>query len=331
MSEVHHFSYGLWTPLLAYIMSCTGALLGLLLTARARAASGRSRGLWLFLGALSIGGTGIWVMHFIAMLGFSIPNATIRYDVPLTLLSAVIAVAVVGVGLFTVGFGETRPSTLLVGGSITGVGVASMHYTGMAAMNATAHVGYNLGVVALSVLIAVVAATTALWFTLRVRGPLATALATLIMGVAVSGMHYTGMAAMRVRVEPGLAQPSGAPPVDFLLPLIIAISVLAMVLLTIVAMSPNEAEMRLDAELVERIRQRQDAPANGIAHEHEPTRPGYGQPYQTPQYQGQRYRGQRKGQPYQGQPYLEQPMHRQRSGSARAGRWFGGRDPEDRR
>src|ERR671915_2362175 len=120
MAEVHHFSYGAWTPLLAYLMSCAGALLGLLFTARARAASGRSRGMWLTLGALSIGGTGIWTMHFIAMLGFSIPGGSIRYDVPLTLLSALIAVGVVGAGLFTVGFGATRLSTLLVGGSITG-------------------------------------------------------------------------------------------------------------------------------------------------------------------------------------------------------------------
>src|SRR5918999_5736723 len=136
MSEVHHFSYGLWTPLLAYIMSCTGALLGLLLTARARAASGRSRALWLTFGALSIGGTGIWVMHFIAMLGFSIPTATIRYNVPLTLLSALLAVVVVGGGLFTVGFGESRLATLLAGGSLTGIGVAIINYTGVGGVGA---------------------------------------------------------------------------------------------------------------------------------------------------------------------------------------------------
>src|ERR671915_321558 len=161
MAEVHHFSYGAWTPLLAYLMSCTGALLGLLLTARARAASGRSRGAWLILGALSIGGTGIWVMHFIAMLGFSIPGATIRYDVPLTLLSALLAVVMVGVGLFLVGFGGSRQPTLLFGGVITGTGVAVMHYTGMAAMHSTAHVTYRPALVGLSVLIAIVAATPA--------------------------------------------------------------------------------------------------------------------------------------------------------------------------
>ncbi|HEU5155749.1 MAG TPA: MHYT domain-containing protein [Streptosporangiaceae bacterium] len=240
-------------------MSCIGSLLGLLFTARARATSGASRGWWLVLGALAIGGTGIWVMHFIAMLGFSIPRATIRYDVPLTLVSALIAVVVVGVGLFTVGFGGPRQYTLLAGGALAGIGVASMHYTGMLAMRATAQIRYDAGMVALSVLIAIAAATAALWFTALVRGAVATIAAALIMGVAVSGMHYTGMAAMRVRVDTRMQVPSGAPPADFLLPLIIAISVITMLLLTILAMSPNEEEMRLDAALVERIHQRRMA------------------------------------------------------------------------
>ncbi|HEX6469511.1 MAG TPA: MHYT domain-containing protein [Streptosporangiaceae bacterium] len=265
MSEVHHFSYGLWTPAIAYVMSCVGSLLGLLLTARARAATGASRALWLGLGALAIGGTGIWVMHFIAMLGFSVPGTTIRYDVPLTLASALLAVFVVGAGLFAVGFGGPRRATLLVGGTVTGVGVASMHYTGMAAMHLTGSVGYNRGLVVLSVVIAVVAATAALWFTTLVRGAVATVVAALIMGVAVSGMHYTGMAALRVHANPSLTEPSGAPPADFLLPLIIAISVVTMLLLTIVAMSPNEDEMRHDAEMVERIRRRRMAPDGDLS------------------------------------------------------------------
>jgi NO-binding membrane sensor protein with MHYT domain len=265
MSEVHHFSYGLLTPAVAYLMSCVGSLLGLLLTARARAAAGAARALWLALGALAIGGTGIWVMHFIAMLGFSVPGTTIRYDVPLTLASALLAVFVVGVGLFAIGFGGVRRATLLVGGAVTGVGVASMHYTGMAAMHLSGSMGYNLGLVVLSVLIAVVAAIAALWFTTLVRGAVASVVAALIMGVAVTGMHYTGMAALRVRADPSLSEPSGAPAADFLLPLIIAISVVTMLLLTIVAMSPNEDEMRHDAEMVDRIRRRRMAPDGDLS------------------------------------------------------------------
>jgi NO-binding membrane sensor protein with MHYT domain len=280
-------------------MSCVGSLLGLLFTARARAAAGASRGWWLVLGALAIGGTGIWVMHFIAMLGFSIPGASIRYNVPATLVSALVAVVVVGVGLFTVGFGGSRQSTLLIGGIFAGVGVASMHYMGMAAMRTTGWVGYDLGLVALSVVIAVVAATVALWFTVLVRGVVATIAAALIMGVAVTGMHYTGMAALRVRVDSSLPVPSGASPADFLLPLIIAISVITMLLLTIVAMSPNEDEMRLDAELVERIHQRRLATNGDLSS------------YYRPDYRPDHRPGNGNGNGY-GDP------------SIRTGRWFDG-------
>ncbi len=252
MIHVNHFSYGPLTPALAYTMSCTGAFLGLRSTARARASTGSSRISWLLLGAVSIGATGIWVMHFIAMLGFTVPGVTILYSLPLTLLSAFVAVVVVGIGLFLVGAG--MHGRLLLGGFVTGCGVAIMHYTGMAAVQMTDNVEYDPLLVAASLLIAVVAATAALWATLRIRGLWATVGASLIMGVAVSGMHYTGMAAMRV--EPG---PRGAGPVtglsaaSFLLPLILGISVVTVLLVLAIALSPTEAELRADAALSERI------------------------------------------------------------------------------
>src|SRR5262249_43271153 len=134
MLTVHNFSYGVLTPGLAYLMSCLGSFLGLRCTTRARAHQGRARARWLLLAGLSIGTTGIWVMHFIAMLGFTIPDVTIQYNVPITILSMLIAVGIVEVGLFIVGFGGPGYGPLLLAGLITGLGVASMHYTGMAAM-----------------------------------------------------------------------------------------------------------------------------------------------------------------------------------------------------
>lgn len=256
MSELDHFAFGFLTPVLAYAMSFTGALLGLQCTARARFSAGRSRVAWLVLGAASIGGTGVWVMHFIAMLGFRVQGMEIRYDVPLTLLSALVAAIVVGVGIFIVGFKGNRISALLVGGVITGLGVASMHYLGMAAMEMSGHISYDPLILAASVLIAVVAATVALWFTLRVRGHLATTAAALVMGLAVSGMHYTGMAAMEVRSDMGLGEPSGASAFDFLLPLIIGISVFAMLLLVTIGLSLTEEEMKLEQQFEQQLRDR---------------------------------------------------------------------------
>jgi NO-binding membrane sensor protein with MHYT domain len=253
---VHNFTYGLLNPGLAYLTSCLGCFLGLQCTARGRAMRGAQRARWLLLAAVSIGITGIWVMHFIAMLGFSIPGQTITYSVPVTILSMLIAVAVVSVGLLIVGFGGEGPGPLLLGGAIIGVGVASMHYMGMWAMRMPDTMGYNGLLLALSVLIAIVAGTAALWAALRRGGVLNTLLASLIMGVAVSGMHYTGSAALRVQGAPGGGMSdmgSGATGLAFLLPLILGITAVTFVLTAIITLAPTEAEMREDAALMERI------------------------------------------------------------------------------
>jgi NO-binding membrane sensor protein with MHYT domain len=257
MVSVHNFSYGLLTPALGYVMSCLGCFLGLRCTTRARALSGKARARWLLLAAVSIATTGIWVMHFIAMLGFTIPDQTVRYNVPVTILSMLIAFVVVGIGLLIVGFGGEGMGPLLLGGLIIGCGVASMHYIGMAAMRMPDSMSYNTPLFVLSVIIAVVAGTAALWAALRLTSVWSTLAASLIMGVAVSGMHYTGMAAMRVH---GVQSPSmaaamqgGVSAESFLLPLILGISILAFVLTAVISLSPTEAEIHEEAALMARI------------------------------------------------------------------------------
>src|SRR6202044_393396 len=96
---VHNFSYGLVNPLLGYAMSCLGAFLGLRCVTRARAR-------WLILAAVAIGAGSVWAMHFIAMLGFAIPGQTILYNVPITIVSMLIATVVFGTGLFIVTWGN---------------------------------------------------------------------------------------------------------------------------------------------------------------------------------------------------------------------------------
>ncbi|MGN9839548.1 MHYT domain-containing protein [Nonomuraea sp. H19] len=233
-------------------------MLGLLLTSRARLAGGREGRFWLIGAAFAIGGTGIWTMHFIAMLGFSVSGTIIRYDVPLTAVSALIAVVVVGMGLFLASYGGERLAFLLGGGVLTGCGVASMHYLGMSAMNMSGHVSYDPVIVSLSVLIAIAAATVALWFTLRVKGAFKIGGAALLMGVAVTGMHYTGMASMSVQTHTHMVPPSGAKAIDFLLPLIVGISVITMGLLLTVVLSPSEKELRREAEFRQRLRERDE-------------------------------------------------------------------------
>ncbi len=164
--QVHHFDMGLWLLFLAYIVSVTGSVVGLACTrCGATATSGRDRLRWLLMASIAIGGVGIWLMHFIAMLGFAIPSSMVRYNLGWTVASAVIAIAAVFVGLITIGrdFDLRR---LLAGGVITGLAVAVMHYTGMWAVQMQGTMTYDTTLVVLSFVIAVVAATAALWFTL---------------------------------------------------------------------------------------------------------------------------------------------------------------------
>jgi NO-binding membrane sensor protein with MHYT domain len=254
--EIHHFTFGALTPGLAYIMSCAGSLLGLLCTRRAQVLTGRSRIQWLMAGALAIGGTGIWVMHFIGMLGFSVSSTTIRYDVPLTLFSAVIAIVAAGIGLYIAGARGVSTEKLLLGGLLTGLGVAGMHYTGMGAMNMNAVISYNPAVVVVSIGIAIVAATAALWAALHLRNRWATVGAALIMGVAVSAMHYTGMLAMHVEGLEASTVPSGAQPRAFLVPIILGLSLSTLCLLTALAVAPTPQEMQHEARLMEQLRRR---------------------------------------------------------------------------
>jgi NO-binding membrane sensor protein with MHYT domain len=284
MLTAHNFSYGLVTPALAYAMSCLGAFLGLRCTTRAMASAGRTRLRWLLLAAVSIGTTGIWVMHFIAMLGYTIPDEVIQYSVPVTIISMLIAVAVVGIGLLIVGFAAQNWRNLVLAGVFTGIGVASMHYSGMAAMRMPARMTYSPLIFALSIVIAIVAATAALWAALRLRGTGATLGAALIMGVAVSGMHYTGMAAMHLYPAGSghgmLMAGGGATAETFLLPLIIGISILAFILTATLALSPTDQEMLDEQQLQQRIEQSLAA----INRNHPaPITPGSQVPVQPPQ------------------------------------------------
>jgi NO-binding membrane sensor protein with MHYT domain len=267
---VHNFSYGLLNPVLGYAMSCVGSFLGLRCVTLARAYDGFAKARWLSLAAVSIGATGIWAMHFIAMLGFTIPGQQIGYNVPLTVTSMLVAVAVVGAGLFIVGFGDGSWPRLVAGGVIVGLGVAAMHYLGMAAMTMTDSMSYKPPLLVLSVVIAIVAGTAALWAGTRVSRMRATVGAALIMGVAVSGMHYTGMAALQIHRAPvtGMAAMdsagtgvSGATAAVFLIPLLLVISIATFAVTLTITMAPGEDEIQADLEMqrrVEYLQQRRD-------------------------------------------------------------------------
>ncbi|MGW5747451.1 MHYT domain-containing protein [Amycolatopsis sp. NPDC003861] len=237
---MEHFALGHWLLVLAYLTSVVGCALGLACAVQARhAADPRHRLRWLVLAAISIGGVGIWLMHFVAMLGFSTPGMPVRYDIFRTVLSAILSVTAVFAGLLVVGgrakFGWWR---LALGGVITGLAVNVMHYTGMSALRVKGDFGYDGGLVALSVVIAVVAATAALWFAVFLDRLLLRLLAGFVMGAAVTGMHYTGMAAVRMTMDMNAPDPAGAEVFSFLFPVFVLGAIAMAVPLCAVLMAP---------------------------------------------------------------------------------------------
>ena len=264
MLSFNYTTSGPLTPGLSYATSYLGAFTGLRCTTRARALPGAARKRWLLLGGTSIGLTGIWVAHFITML-----------------VSLLVATVVVDAGLLVVDAGRTRHRSLLRGGLITGLGVACTPYLGFAAMRMPGRISYYPALLVLSIVIAVAAATMALWAALWLRRVWSTLIASLVIGVAVSGMQYTGMAAVRVSRASGpggilLGGAGGVTAGSFLLPLIIGISIISFLVSASVAWSPTEDEINYDAALLAHVHRRAAASPNVVVAAPHPGRNGRG-------------------------------------------------------
>ncbi|MEY9844119.1 NO-binding membrane sensor protein with MHYT domain [Streptacidiphilus sp. BW17] len=227
VGQINQLAYGWVTPVIAYISACSGSAIALRSVRWALASDHRRRPYWLAVGSVALG-SGIWTMHFVAMLGFAVSGMDIRYEVSQTVLSLLVAIVMVAVGIFVVGYGRRRGLRIVLGGLTTGLGVAGMHYLGMDAIRMQAQMVYNSQTVGISVLIAVAAATAALWATVNVQGTASVVGAALIMGVAVCAMHYTGMAAVSVKMTDGGAAmaPQGAALPEFVVPLLLGFGLL---------------------------------------------------------------------------------------------------------
>jgi len=156
-------------------------------------AQGLARRVWLVAAAITMGG-GIWSMHFIGMLAFVMP-IPMSYDIRLTTLSLLVAIFVTGGGFYVISRQSASPLRLVLSGIFMGLGIAAMHYTGMAAMRGYPELSYDRLFVALSLIIAIGASTAALWLAFRTTDLWQKLAAAVVMGLAISGMHYTGMRA----------------------------------------------------------------------------------------------------------------------------------------
>ncbi|WP_394751902.1 MHYT domain-containing protein [Crenothrix sp.] len=189
-----HYSFSL--VLLSYIIAVVGSLMALIATRDALLRPENSRRGLILLAALSLGGVAIWSMHFIGMLAFDMHGMDMNYNGWLTVLSFVVGVGVVYIGLMIMVLGKFKLPKLILAGILVGLGVAGMHYTGMLSMEVQADSHWNWSLVAVSIGIAIAAAIVALWLAVHVKHMWQMVASALVMGVAVCGMHYTGMVAV---------------------------------------------------------------------------------------------------------------------------------------
>jgi methyl-accepting chemotaxis protein PixJ len=184
---------------LSIVIAVLAAYTALDLAGRVTAAKASARTVWLIGGGMVMG-IGIWSMHFVAMLAFSLP-IPITYDMLTVLISMVPAIVASGIALFLASRRVLQLWQLLVGGVVMGIGIASMHYIGMFAIRMEADTKYDPLLFALSVIIAILASIVALWIAFQLRTQTSTTLdwtrigSAMVMGSAIAGMHYTGMAA----------------------------------------------------------------------------------------------------------------------------------------
>ncbi|MEH1786172.1 MAG: MHYT domain-containing protein [Nostoc sp.] len=199
-----HGIYDIRLVLFSIAIAMLTAYTTLDLAIRVTDAKSQERWRWLLGGAIAMG-IGIWAMHFIAMLAFSLPIA-IAYDWLTVLISVLPAIFASGLALYLVSQPEFGILQLLSGSLLMGAGISAMHYIGMAAIRLPAKMSYDLSIVALSIAIAILISLVALWvgFNLRanstVTGSFLRIGSAILMGAAIPSMHYTGMMATHFSV-----------------------------------------------------------------------------------------------------------------------------------
>lgn len=179
---------------LSILIAIFASFTALSLASRIRSSKDWMRRVWVWAAAVALGG-GIWSMHFVAMLAFHMPGMRMSYDLGLTFLSLALALGFTGIGFAILNWQSVSHVRIAAAGLLIGTGVLAMHYVGMAAMRMPATLSYGRLWFGISVLIAIGAATAAVWLASRDRKLRQRAAAAVLMGFAIAGMHFSGMQA----------------------------------------------------------------------------------------------------------------------------------------
>lgn len=197
VEEVLSTRYDMTLVAVSFLISAFGSYAALAASTLVRAKGGGVNRVNAAFAGLALGGVGIWSMHFLGMLAWETGMA-VGYGLAGTLLSLAVAVAVSAFALGYMAAGEFSYRRLAIAGPVAGLGVSLMHFMGMGSMNFGGRLDWNWGLAVAAVLIAVVAASAALWLAFHVRSTLHRVAAAFVMAIAVCTMHYTGMAAADV-------------------------------------------------------------------------------------------------------------------------------------
>ena len=190
VGQVLEPTYGIGMVTLSFLIAVAGSLMALMCARRMFRGDGRLDKTMAVGAAVSLGGIGIWTMHFIGMVAYQLP-VSIAYDVWLTLLSLGAAILISGIALYLAGRGQKRFNRggWMAGSLLAAIGVCAMHYLGMYAMNMRADMQFDATIVAVSAGIAFLAASAALWLAFHVTRFSQMCVAAVLMGVAVCAMH----------------------------------------------------------------------------------------------------------------------------------------------
>ncbi|RZL71333.1 MAG: hypothetical protein EOP32_40205 [Rhodococcus sp. (in: high G+C Gram-positive bacteria)] len=260
--DLQHFSMGTWIVGLAAVTAFIGVFVGIASARKAvTAPNPRQRYLWLAWGALSIGGIGAWLPHYIAMVGFEVYGSVVRYDVLWIVISFVVPVAAAAVALLIISPPPTKhrmPSSTvemgrLAGGAVLlGVGFAGMHLAIVSSLEIQGSVDFDPLFTAAAAVIGLLVGAGIMWSISTLESRALRLIASVVVAVGLVAMHYTGVFGLSVTVDPTVARPDGLEVFSILFPVFVLGMLVVTIPITALLMAPDRvaAELELEADML---------------------------------------------------------------------------------
>ena len=260
--DLQHFSMGTWIVALAAVTAFIGVFVGIASARKAvTAPNPRQRYLWLAWGALSIGGIGAWLPHYIAMVGFEVYGSVVRYDVLWIVISFVVPVAAAAVALLIISPPPTKhrmPSSTvemgrLAGGAVLlGVGFAGMHLAIVSSLEIQGSVDFDPLFTAAAAVIGLLVGAGIMWSISALESRTLRLIASVVVAVGLVAMHYTGVFGLSVTVDPTMARPDGLEVFSILFPVFVLGMLVVTIPITALLMAPDRvaAELELEADML---------------------------------------------------------------------------------